>query len=195
MTEEKGRIKHSLICPPSLCSLLCCCPSKGAPKASSAIHACLHFPQQFVSPASSPVNKQAAPSQACCFQPGKNHAGSWHCFPHPIFQPSFPQERLDLFSAQHAPSRAQSLSCHISPVLSHTCSAPPAKAGAQQHRDTQHVPRASVLPSHKDQNKAEGSQFEGWERGKAAIKPSTTSQGCSKVPELLSSVGNTPVQL
>lgn len=163
-TEEKGRVKHSLICPHALCSLLCCCPSKGAPEASSAIHACLHFPQQFVSPASSPVNKQAAPSQACCFQPGKSHAGSWHCFPQPIFQPSFPQECLDSFSAHHAPGRAQSLSCHTGPVLSHTpkLRQVPSSTGTPS---MSHVPQCCPHT----RIKTEGSQFPGLGKGESCI--------------------------
>lgn len=111
--EEKGRIQHSLTCPP-------CCSSKAAAKASSALHACLHFSQQFVSLASTPLNKQAAPSQACCSQAGKTPqaAGTALLTPQSIFQLSFPQEHLGLVSARCATSRAQLLSCHT--VLSHS---------------------------------------------------------------------------
>lgn len=76
------------------------CPSQAAPEASSAAHTCLLF-QHFVSPASPPANKQAAPSQPCSSRQlalpcspqipdGTALYCSWHCSAHPKFQPELP---------------------------------------------------------------------------------------------------------
>lgn len=113
----------SLLLPPQRC------------KTSSDIHASLHISQQFMSSASSSVNKQPGSNKVCCFSSGKAMPATSTAGPlslHPVFQPSFREDHLHLFGANQALSRAQALSFHVPTT--------PVKVAVKEHTGTQHAP-------------------------------------------------------
>lgn len=126
---------HTFPCISVLPSLLLP-PSKVHLKTSSDIHASLHISQQFLSFASSSVNKQVGANKVCCLSSGKatQAAITAGCFLFTLYSSLRSEDHLHLFSANSALSRAQALSFHT-PVLT-----TPVKAAVKEHMDTQHAP-------------------------------------------------------
>ena len=112
-------------------------PPKVHRKTSSDIHASLHISQQFMSSASSSVNKQLGTNKVCSFSSGKAMQAASPAGPlslHPVFQPSFREDHLHLFGANQALSRAQALSFPASVLTT------PVKVAVREHTDAQHAP-------------------------------------------------------